>query len=1282
MNLTLHIIRKDLRALRWGMLLWVAACLAHLGLRLAQLARGDTAALTPFWRGIESTNRWDYTALIVLPVLLIPLLLHLDPLRGALAFWKTVPVSRRRLLTAKSAVLLVFFVALPCACEVVYFVKAGLTAVLATALADWAWRFLPGLAAVVLGCAFTRSLKVGVPCAAALLGLAAYFSPWPYGRGEAGHSVIAGILRNSAAELLGYGRASQPPTVAPAPRPGIIAAPSGARLEIDPKSVGFSRTSVQIAATADKPRHLEERLAVAMKVTADGLPEDVVIDGIAVQIAAIHLPKQTVGDSQAGLPGRSSYRSEGLPVQEERTEFGRNSGREWGRNPREWMAYSSYFPFATRDLAPAGALVEGTVRVALVRRHRLAQLPIANDARWQPGLHRLTLSEVPPPDSGLVNYRATLAAILADPSGATGGLALTPSTNFVLWLEHAVLPYRTHLQFIQAGAWRDSGSTREGEQGSSNGQLRIRFVATTDLTRSRKKSEYSASFNPVDALSNEATPLTVARFAEEQAQVRNWHLAIMTYEDIGTVELPLKAIVPRPLRAGEQEDGSDELKPAPTSLGTLLEAVKIPAHPSRAEAEQIFSRLAELSAGRSDDEVRQHEDLLWKKLAALGADNAEVLLAAATGALRRGPHSESSPRDQREWVVMEGSWQPSTVFWRRVLTAACDLARPGDEALFLRYHAPTVSLLRAIKPHGWSAAALPAMCAAAMTEPIPNEWQDLLARQPGPQTGAALLAQIRQRTVWPSRVAEFIALGAVPARAAADALWETAVASTGSIEELTPAFPLAVKHGVEIVPRDLLRLLRLKNDEQSRSYTTSFKTLLSSFVQSFSLRSDCPPTVAEAAPWLEENALLLQFNDATGRYELPGKTTPAPILAGRGEFIDPLGAGRVRVEGEALELTAAGTIADYLLDTNKRTSPCLLREVEGDFTAEVTVQPTFNLSQAWNRSATSIFQSAGLLVDAGAQRVLRWEHGLYQTADRHELREETMRSGRNTVLQHANDNWDREKPVRLRIARHGDFFTTAWKQDDGAWVEQPAQRNLGWPRKLRVGSLIVNNCTRPLVARFTDFKIEPVSAEPLVLAEPVVPHPGGEPTPDGTALGEWGTVENPVGAGIFKVEGGTLTIDVQPKVEADYNMQSHMTAPRVVSEVEGDFTLEATIAPTPRKKWQSGDLIITGGPDFYLRVGVGNDGRLLFHNWYAESGWPGSIHNLEARRDMTKPLRIRLQRRGWMLTIAHRQEGGEWVEFYPISLATWPAKIRAGVVALNTSDEPFTAQFSDFLLTP
>ena len=525
MNLTLHIIRKDLRALRWGMLLWVAACLTHLGLRLAQLARGDTAALTPFWRGIESTNRWDYTALIVLPILLLPLLLHLDPLRGALAFWKTLPISRSRLFTAKSAVLLVFFIALPFACEVVYFVNAGLSAVLATALADWAWRFLPGLAAVVLGCAFTRSLKVGVPCVAALLWLAAHFLQWPYGRDRIGNPILAGNT----------------------PRPGVIAAPAGGHVEIDPKSVHFERTNYTTDSAPGKPRHTEERLGVALKVNAVGLPEDVLIGGIGLHVSGIHLPGRVVGgDASDSFPigtNRFNY-DPGIPLQEQRADFGRNQGGNRGLGPNDWTSASTnFFPISAKELAPAGALVEGTVRVGLVRRRLITSLPIKEGTRWQPGLHRLTFFDVAPPDARQLSYRATLATILADPLGATGGLALTPRTRFALWVEHDTLPFRTHLQFIPSSAWRNRGAEMDGNPSYSNNNTAFTATTSADITRSRKRTEYSASFDPVQALSNEATPLTVARFAEEQAQVRNWHLAIVTYEDIGTVELPLKAIV-------------------------------------------------------------------------------------------------------------------------------------------------------------------------------------------------------------------------------------------------------------------------------------------------------------------------------------------------------------------------------------------------------------------------------------------------------------------------------------------------------------------------------------------------------------------------------------------------------------------------------------------------------------------------------------------------------------------------------------------------------------------
>ena len=1295
MNLTHHIIRKDLRALRWPLLLWVAACLTHLGLRLAQLARGDAAELTPFWRRLETSDRWDHLAVIVLPILLIPLLLHLDPLRGALAFWKSVPISRRRLLTAKSATLLAFFIALPLACEIIYFVKAGLSTVLATALADWAWRFLPGIGAVVLGCLFTRSLRVGVLGVALALCTAIWMFQWPYGRDRIVHPLL---------------------TVAPAPLPGIIAPPPGARLGIEAKSVGFERTVFQQSAN-----QREERLSVALNVHAAGMPADVLIRGVSFRANAIHLPGRTVSAGGAGRnplaglpddmvvqsirlqqnatpPARTASAAGAnsnpfaftggsvLPAQEQRDDFGRSDGGFRSSDPTQWRVATEYLRFTAKDIAPAGALVEGTVHVALARRRTIATLPLDEGATWQPGLHRFALSRVSDPNALTAQFRGTLATILADPRGDTGGLALTPRTSFALWLEHTSLPYRKHLQFISSDAWRN-GRAAQPAVVAFTGLFDPPFSGLTDITRSRRRTQIEQTFDPVAALRNGATPLQVARFSEEQAQVRNWRLTIVTYEDLGAIELPLKAVVPRPAIAREEE--RDDLPEPGPSLGKLLTELVVPPNPTREDARRILAQIADLAARRTEDSIRGHENALLQKIAALGPDNIDVLLTAVAEAAPAPPRFENPPRQRSVWLR---SWPDPNPFWQRVRHVACDLARPADKALFLRHHAPRVDLLRAIEPYGWEDDALPAMCAMAAEEPVPPWWQQVFARHPGPLTQAALLAQIRLRAVSPGQLADLIASGALPPREAASALWETALANTGNIEDLTPAFPLAVKHGVEVMPRDLLRILRLGPNDWTGSGVTPFKTRQSAFVQSFALRSACPPSVAAAAPWLEENALALAFDDTTGRYELPGPVAPALDLRTWGGFTDPLGAGRAAVEDGALVLTAAGTRADYPSDAAGSSAPRVLREVEGDFTVEVTVHPAFDLAPEWarrgpqgyiyGRSETGVFESAGLLVQAGDHRWLRWEHGLWKNASGHELREETMRGGKTTVVQRGTEQWDRMKPLRLRISRHGYLFTTAWSQEGGAWIETPASRHTGWPRKVRVGPMVVSTVNRPFTARYTDYRLDLTSAEPTKLATPVEPHPGGEPTAPGTVIGEWGAVDNPIGAGIFTVNGGELSIDVAPKY-ADYNIQQRFSAPRVLREVEGDFTLEATIAPTPKKDWNSAGLQVSAGSDFYFNIGpaVAYGDKPQFNYGYAERGALSGVPNMDAKRDLTKPIRIRLQRRGWLLTISHQQDGGEWMTFYPLNLRHWPAKIQAGFVALNTSKEPFTARFSDLKFT-
>ena len=99
MNLTWHIVKKDLRALRWPLLLWVLVIVTKLGIGVAMLTADGTEgdlwfrqmdAFAKLMAGIEGVCFVFMAALI-----------HADPLVGTTAFWMTRPISGSRLLRAK-----------------------------------------------------------------------------------------------------------------------------------------------------------------------------------------------------------------------------------------------------------------------------------------------------------------------------------------------------------------------------------------------------------------------------------------------------------------------------------------------------------------------------------------------------------------------------------------------------------------------------------------------------------------------------------------------------------------------------------------------------------------------------------------------------------------------------------------------------------------------------------------------------------------------------------------------------------------------------------------------------------------------------------------------------------------------------------------------------------------------------------------------------------------------------------------------------------------------------
>lgn len=110
MNLTWHIVKKDLRALKWPLLLWLLLIIARLGIGVMLLNAEGT-------EGIEWFNRMDLMAktlgaLELVSFVLTAAVIQQDLLVGTTAFWMTRPISGARLLRAKLlGIGLVFFVA-------------------------------------------------------------------------------------------------------------------------------------------------------------------------------------------------------------------------------------------------------------------------------------------------------------------------------------------------------------------------------------------------------------------------------------------------------------------------------------------------------------------------------------------------------------------------------------------------------------------------------------------------------------------------------------------------------------------------------------------------------------------------------------------------------------------------------------------------------------------------------------------------------------------------------------------------------------------------------------------------------------------------------------------------------------------------------------------------------------------------------------------------------------------------------------------------------------------
>ena len=219
----------------------------------------------------------------------------------------------------------------------------------------------------------------------------------------------------------------------------------------------------------------------------------------------------------------------------------------------------------------------------------------------------------------------------------------------------------------------------------------------------------------------------------------------------------------------------------------------------------------------------------------------------------------------------------------------------------------------------------------------------------------------------------------------------------------------------------------------------------------------------------------------------------------------------------------------------------------------------------------------------------------------------------------------------------------------------------------------------------------------LALLLSLVAHAGNDSV---RAIPGWGQVIDPDGDCTITASDGKITVTV-PGTTHDlssyHSIYKKRNAPRVLQEVDGDFTVEVEVSGT-FEPGTAGTL-----PEAYPFNGAGlllwdNDAdyvRFERNVWVTSQGEHSSYtplfeywqndQDLMQDQPSSKPFFkgpstwLRITRQGNQLHAAVSNDGTNWIEQNPVTVQL-PEKIEVGVDAINTSKKPFKVEFSELKL--
>jgi hypothetical protein len=1239
MNPTLHIIRKDLRFNRWALVLWLAAIITHFTLRCLQIK-------DPSWGGtaLATSSRWDHLLLFALPLIIIPFIMQADAVRKRYAFWQSLPISKTRLLFAKAITLISLFILLPMAFEISYYFLAGLESVFWNSLKIWLFLHVPLVLIAYFICYLTTGWKSYFCVMLPVVAVGAFFT--------------TGVLKM-------YTTINPLSMISKRSELEIIDAPPSSIFQINESSakIVYSHEIDHDSMFTGKPKY-NEAIEPSFVMTVENLPDDIVIGEMDFDLSftigktSKVYPCKSIIDYDSDFTGmHASYApiSERFSVQSFDNRKSLKTSYRYRIVPENPIIYS--FPKLPID----DIKIQGKIRVNLAKKLILGSMPLTDGAKWKFGLHQFSLGNIKGGFPQLdLQGDISMRSIITDPSLLRSSSRGFPNTDLFFVIEHNDDALRSFVMRYSSGS--------------------MHYFGKNAMDYSRQMKSTTSKFDRVFENSSEwpdRGKIITARFKSDFYKNNNWNMKIINYEPMGIVEIPISLSLPVSELTELRETQTNE---DAFQLGSIETQIK---QATSKEPKIAFKEMARLLGMASSAEIAKHEPYIYPLLQRVFQEYPEFLIKELR-IVGSDEFSVSISKAYENNQSFYGYIPEIRPFWQRVNRFLTSAVTNEHKAFILKNLQPTINQLDLLERMGWEKDAEPILAKIFQYELMPQGWSYIFDRYPTEDGHLALIRQMQFGCRYLSRIIQWVESVEDEAKQKkiVEEFWRITARNNDTLESIRLPLLIALKHGVECVPRDIRMLveadalIRKRKQDQPRT-----DRAWAAIYQCLALYSDCPQDLEEGSKWILQHGDQLMWNQSSKRYEL-GETRnlEIPILNEKtwGKYINPIGVGRLQpIDTNSLKITTSAHEADYTANFLDRFSPRLMREVTGDFTAEVTILPEFAASPSWTGDANKIFQAAGLVLEAGQTSHLRIERTMQGPDQAQHIRERISRASKETNYDtKENSSFVPSKPISFRISRHGTEVFAAWKQEDGPWHESRAHRCVQWWQTVKIGIYVSNYCVKPFSALFKDYRITTDSNPPLVSGTAARPKVSDSIEHD-AVIPRWGRLHNILNGGMISADKQKLLMRVAPSIN-DFNFQQIVGAPRTVNSVKGDFEQEVELDPISLEKWSGSALYLQNGYTSMFRFGPAMDKKpyLDIHSSGYNYNFYVPPHHFAV--DFTKTMRLRIRRVGHLFYAGIKQEG-DWQEMAPFYLKC-PEEISVGVVGMNTSQKEVPFTFRDYTL--